>query len=184
MTPALSSFFHRVSEKISSTLSHANGFTLIEMLIAISVMSLLVGGSIAGYNKYNTRQIVIQDGKILASTLRTAQTRARVGDKPTAGCTKLDGYRVIGTANASTYELRVVCDGADAGTISTITLTTGVIIQQSFNFLFPILSSGVVGAVGAGTNVVVQNNVVSGGYRYTVSVSSSGVVYETGITSF
>ena len=154
------------------------------MLIALSIMGLLVGGSIAGYNKYNTRQIVIQGGKTLASTLRTAQTRARVGDKPSAGCTQLTGYRVIGSATASTYDLRVVCAGVDAGTISTTTLTTGVVIQQAFNVLFSVLSGGVVGAAVAGTNVAVQNNVISGGYRYTISVSASGAIYETGLTSF
>ena len=52
------------------------GFTLIEILIAVTILAILMSLSFAGYSKLNQRQKLVTAGETLKSLLRDAQSRA------------------------------------------------------------------------------------------------------------
>lgn len=59
-------------------------FTLIELLISLSIMGILFGVGIAKYNDFNRRQIVTQAALELKSNLRLIQNKASSGEKDCA----------------------------------------------------------------------------------------------------
>ena len=70
------------------------GFTLIEILVAVGIAMVIVGGVIVNYNAYNDTQKVKQVAQTLKNNLRFAQAQALAGRKPTSGCTTLVGFTV------------------------------------------------------------------------------------------
>ncbi len=63
-------------QPVSNNLHPNIGFTMIEILVAITVIFLLVGFGFAGYASYNQRQILISSGQTLKNLIRDAQSRA------------------------------------------------------------------------------------------------------------
>lgn len=59
------------------------GFTLIELIVAVSIMGLVMGGGIAGYRSFNERQQLITTGKEVLVALRKTQADAVAGVKST-----------------------------------------------------------------------------------------------------
>jgi prepilin-type N-terminal cleavage/methylation domain-containing protein len=88
----------------------SRGFTLVEMLITISIMLIITGGGIAAFIGFNERQNVQVAVKELQTMLRSAQVKAKVGEdaeycRSTYG-ESLRGYRVYiadGTGTAILY---------------------------------------------------------------------------------
>lgn len=82
------------------------GYTLIEILVAIGIISLIFSFGYAGLREFSQRQVLISAGRSLRNDLRLAQSKAISGEKPT-GCSVLDGYRVKVSSN--TYSILAVC---------------------------------------------------------------------------
>jgi len=57
------------------------GFSLIELLVVISIITLLFGFGMATYNDFNRRQMVSQSAKAIKNNLRLAQSKAMAGEK-------------------------------------------------------------------------------------------------------
>lgn len=73
-----------------------NGFTLIEILVGLTIVALLFGVGYASYRDFARRQILNSSYDKIRSSLSLAQQLALSGDKP-AGCpanSVLSGYRV------------------------------------------------------------------------------------------
>lgn len=91
--------------------SRSFGFTLIELLVATTIMMLLVGWGIASYFRFNDRQQVAAVANEIKTLMEVAQTKARVKDLPTTGCsTLLSDYRVMVSGNTVVVQAR--CDAA------------------------------------------------------------------------
>lgn len=157
--------------------THRRGFTLIEVMVSVTIMLLLVGGGIAGYNTFNDRQTVIQEGKQFASMLRLAQKRASVGDKPTvcAG-NKLQGYYVIRGGEANTYQLWVACNN-DAFLLQTVTMPSSVTFAENVNLQFNVFGGVVLNAPVSGSFVLQSSN-----WKYTIEVTRTGAISEQGLS--
>ena len=69
------------------------GYTLIELILVVSVFLLITTLGIARFNEFNERQVVAQSADTFISNLRLIQAKALSGDKPD-GCTTLTGYTV------------------------------------------------------------------------------------------
>lgn len=165
------------------------GFTLIEMVVAVGLMMLLLGSTIVGYRQFANRQEVIQGGKEFVSALRLAQKRASVGDKPdVAGCNageRLSGYRVRAANGADTYIVAALCDETEVGGATQIYSFAGdVVFKQAVDIRFYVLSRGVEFGAGGDNATFVVGNPQAPGYTYSVEVTRSGEIYEQGIASF
>ncbi|MBI5614325.1 type II secretion system protein [Candidatus Gottesmanbacteria bacterium] len=155
------------------------GFTLLEIIIAISLLMLLTGGIIAGYSSFNDTQKIKQAALTFKSYLRSAQTKAVSGVKPTA-CTTLDGYIV--RVDGSSYTVDAMCDGSivsDANTSYSVTLTGQVIVSNpnTASFVFRVLTRAV--SISQNTTFTFEN----GSKGYQISVSPSGDINELGFVS-
>lgn len=121
---------------------NALGFTLIELIVAITIMMMLLGSGIISYLQFNDRQSVLSAGEELTSLLRVAQTRARVGDRP-SGCDQLLAYYVRASFESSTVSLVAECEN---GTFprSEMVLTANTQAAQAINIGFKVLHGGVI----------------------------------------
>lgn len=127
--------------------AHASsGFTLIELIVVIAVLLLVAGGGIASFINFNEKQQVINGAKNLQEYLRTAQTLARIGDKPN-GCDKLNGYKVKSLDAGAVKEIKVlaVCDSGEIERNSFL-LPESTTLSSDIEVTFLGLHGGVVGA--------------------------------------
>lgn len=153
--------------------SYRKGFTLIELVVSVAIMGILVGGGIAAYRTFNTKQLVINAGKEYVQLLRVAQKKAKSGEKP-AGCTTLSGYRVSVLANGSRVSTYVLCDGGDVVIFdSEKDFASEVIFSQNATLDFQVLLGGV---VGFGTVTITNLNASS---SYEVQITSEGSITGT-----
>lgn len=123
------------------------GFTLIEIIVVVAIMGVIMGGSIAGYRRFNERQKLLTTGKELLVNLRRAQAKATSGVKTNVGCNNqvLVGYRVQ-SFTQNRYTLSQVCVVAGVQSfyaISTIDLPTGALVETNFDVTFLGQSGGV-----------------------------------------
>lgn len=91
------------------------GFTLIELMITITVMVILVGGSLAGFITFRENQQVLTSLKEVQQMARDAQTKARVRETPSscnADGNRLQGYR-LRFNSATSVAVHPLC-GSDA----------------------------------------------------------------------
>lgn len=118
-----------------------SGFTIIELLITISIIGLVLTIGLVYYQDFNRRQVVVQAAKDLKSNLRLAQSKALSGEKP-GGCSgTLSGYRVDFTAN--NYTLAAICGDIPFGA-RTYSFTAGVSkVSGPNSLLFRVLAGGV-----------------------------------------
>jgi prepilin-type N-terminal cleavage/methylation domain-containing protein len=97
------------------------GFTLIELMVTMAIMSVVIGGSIAGFITFQSRQQVVEVGKTVQQLVRTAQGKARVRETPTnASCNgsagaRLQGYRITFASNVSVIYALCGADGSIRG---------------------------------------------------------------------
>jgi type II secretory pathway pseudopilin PulG len=103
-----------------------SGFTLVEILVATTVIMGLTGLVVANFGSFSGNQKMKQAGKTLKNDLRFVQTRAQSALKPT-GCNKLVSYQVAFTQ--TTYQYQPVCDTGLFGSPTTITVPSGIVFS-------------------------------------------------------
>ena len=156
------------------------GYTLIEVVIAVSIGLLVTGLGLAAYNRFNERQGLEAGGSQLYSDLRLAQSRAAASDKPVACASgTLQGYRLLYLTGSTTkYQVMALCDGelVDVGIIRTlprgVETESGVGAHCDNEATFYILGKGAVGG-----DFCIKG---FGGRYYKVSVSDSGEIVDLG----
>lgn len=110
------------------------GFTLIEILIAISVMGIILGLSLVQYQRFNRRQIFQQAVEEVKSELRLTQDKALSGERPQSKLggiainwclspNALKGHRF--TLEDSSYTIWAVCDNKGSVTSDPSIIKTG-----------------------------------------------------------
>lgn len=106
------------------------GFTLIEILVSLTIIGLLFGFGYVNFRDFSRRQTVNNAVKLIQGDLRLAQGNAITGQKPKPDCNlpkTLDGYsfKVI---SATEYQILANC-GSTAVTIKDVNLTGGITIS-------------------------------------------------------
>jgi len=132
------------------------GFTLLELIIVFTVISILSTIGIASFVDYSRVQVVQSAGSNLEATINMAKSRALSQTKP-AGCESqvLQGYEVvIDTVNKpNSYTIWAVCSDSLANPFGAS--TNKVSLPTSVNFdlnktttntvFFPVLTGGIKG---------------------------------------
>jgi prepilin-type N-terminal cleavage/methylation domain-containing protein len=145
-------------------------YTLIEVLIALTVIGILFGFGYVNYRDFSRRQALSGIVKQIQGDLRLAQQMALSGQKPTdLSCVTLDGI-TFGITPPQTYSIRAQCDGAPGYIFKEIALPGGVTIAGGTTnpIIFKVLGQG--------------TNLPSGGVTITllqVGTSTPAYVYVT-----
>ncbi len=122
-----------------------HGFSLVELLIAASILGLLTTFGLARFHQFNRRQILSQAAQELRNNLRLAQEKALAGEKPNGWCTTgyLQGYR-LSFVSTVTYVIDAVCSVGDPRQVKSFKLLDSVTgPADGANVLFKVLAQGV-----------------------------------------
>ena len=145
------------------------GFTLIEIIVSVSLLLLLSGLFIANYNGFSSSQNVKQAASDVVTNLQAARINASSGVKPD-GCDTLVGY-IVNFPTASTYTAQASCQNNVNFPVTTYTLPTGVTFSptpQAITFY----------ALNRGASGDQTISLTGSGTTMNVSVFASGVVSE------
>jgi len=155
--------FHNSSQK-------SGGFTLIEIMVVISIMAIVFGGGIAAYVNLNERQATFNVGESVRTMLVAAQKKARVGDVPApqAGlvCDHLTGY-TVGNNSPISIMLAANCQNNAQFIVNTVVVPTSISLISSPTIKFATLQGGV---TGSGTFSLQSTNWV---YSFVVDAGGS-----------
>ena len=112
------------------SLSKNSGFTLIEILISVSILSLITGLSLASFSRITTNQSLTTAENDLVSMLQLVKSRAQSQVKP-SGCTDTDtlGYWYVYLQNTTSYYDAAACGAKYVGD-KLITYPTGVTMSS------------------------------------------------------
>lgn len=142
---------------LSLIIRKSSGFTLVELMVVLSITAVLGTLGIAGFTTYNQIQVLQASTNDLVTTLNLAKSRALSQVKLGTDCEPatrrtLDSYEVAITIIPSSYSLKVNCHDGESKFSNEIinskkSLPKGVIFDSVFTkpttFTFPILVGGV-----------------------------------------
>lgn len=131
---------------LSLIIRKSKGFTLIELMVVLSVTAFLGTLGIAGFITYNQIQILQSASSDVVTVLNLAKSRAQSQVKLSALCSSsetLDGYRVEILAPKN-YTLYLHCSGNDRKVEEEAkVLARDVKFDSNVSFFFPLQSGGV-----------------------------------------
>jgi len=135
-----------------STTSYTNnksGYTLIEILVSLTIIGIVFGFGYASYRDFSRRQALKDAAKIVQGDLRFAQENAIAGQKP-AGCsTTLVGYN-FNVYSTSAYRIEADC-GSTTITVKDVT------VPSDITLVIPSLNPLLFKVLGQGTNIGSSN---------------------------
>lgn len=147
------------------------GYTLIEVMVVVGIVSILALGGMAAYNRFNDRQQLVQAVDGFVTTFREVQKQADAGDL--AGvCDELGGYQMILTNNSSAYRVDVICSPSGSQTIVNNTLASGATFQSAVTITFWPLGE----ALSLAPPNPLEIRSVSGEYKIVITITSGGAI--------
>lgn len=146
-----------------------NGFTLIELMIAITIISIMVSLGLGAYGKARERQIGVSAGEQIITLLQSAQSDARTGKKDCLG--KYLGQEVI-IALPNTLSTRSLCEG-DSGT-STLHTISEITFDSGTTLIFSPLTQGI--EIDGGSLQFLLNYTSSASLTYEIRVTNTGTI--------
>lgn len=152
-----------------------NSFTLIELLIVVTIILLLSGLSLAYYNQFNEQKKLEKETEKLVDVLELAKKKATSADIGGYSCPVFSGYQVA--VGASSYSLRLCCS-ADCTTnysIQTYDFPTNISSTVN-NIQFKPLATGVVTAA----SIKIRSSAINKCQQ--ISVSLAGVIATTSVS--
>ncbi|HJY98634.1 MAG TPA: prepilin-type N-terminal cleavage/methylation domain-containing protein [Patescibacteria group bacterium] len=152
-----------------------SGYTLIEILVGLTIIGLLFGIGYVNFRDFSRRQAIAGAGKLIQGDLRIAQQLALVGQKPDQSCI-LTGYNFDVDSAARSYSIYALCETGPATEVTkTVTLPPGIqIAAPSPNpILFKVLGTGTNLTSGTADIVLTQDLTAN---QYTVTVGSGGEI--------
>lgn len=135
-------------------MSVRSGFTLIEILVVVSVSMIMVGVGLAQYNQFREEQGLLRAANKFVTELREVQQRADIGKREFCVGRNLNQelsyYRVL-KRDMSSANVIEGCSNPDENTILTdnvIYLADGISFSDTdFNITFPVLSQNSISPV-------------------------------------
>lgn len=176
------------------------GFTLIEIIIALIIITTASGFGIANYVRFHNDQMLKETGKTFVNNLRYAQKKALAGEKDTQKCVvgttslPLNGWCLSPQAGGSQYKIYGSC-GPKANlktfpTIGDITvdLPPNIKLRTTTKTLFQPLGQGPL-FPGSPPPVQIEyclENITAGvttNQFYKVTLTNNNEIKDDGITS-
>lgn len=148
------------------------GYTLIELLITITITTILITFGVSAYRKASDVQAVKSQTELILTTLSQAQKAATTGK--TDCTTKYIGEQVIVTGGTGNLTITSQCVG-DSGTPKIVSLSDMTFVADA-TILFKPLNQGIDLNTTSPLNLDYQNQ--SDSYR--IEVSQSGTIRSVG----
>jgi len=147
----------------------SKGFSLIELLVVISVMIIFIGGTLAQYNTYTEQIKLKNDAKKLLDVIELAKKKALTSDLQDKTCTDFTGYKV--TISAGSCSLLFGCASVYSA-VQSHNLSTNVSITTGTGDLnFPPLMTGANITINT---ITLKNSVIN--KCVVISISAIGIV--------
>jgi prepilin-type N-terminal cleavage/methylation domain-containing protein len=145
------------------------GFTLIELVVVISVIALITGLSIATYNNFNLEQKLTTDAKKLVDIIDLARKRALSADLAQHTCDSFNGYSVAVAANAVTTS---ICCNGSCTVVSSYSFQQGIDAATTASFTFNSLTANT-------TASSIKLRSVNLGKCIPISITTNGIITES-----
>jgi prepilin-type N-terminal cleavage/methylation domain-containing protein len=119
-----------------------NGYTLIEILITLTIVALLFSFGYASFRDFSRRQALSNAVGAVQGDLRIAQGDSATGQKP-AGCSDTliaYNFRIVTTSPAE-YVIEAIC-GVTKTTVKDVTLDPSIILSNPGPIQFKVLDQG------------------------------------------
>ncbi len=110
------------------------GFTLIELMMVVSITLILTGASVTAFLNFNKTQSVNNDARNLAAEVYRVRTLAASLQYPT-GCSSLKSYALTSNSDLSGVIVTAKCDPADVA-FPEVRLLTSSVFSQPLNLVF------------------------------------------------
>jgi prepilin-type N-terminal cleavage/methylation domain-containing protein len=152
-----------------------NGYTLIELLIVITIIGILFSAGYLSFLDYSRQQALLSVVRGIQVDMHLAEDYAISGNKPTACNTLLNGYN-FNVTSSSSYEVDANCTPNSNFQVKTVTLPAGITISAPVPnpILFKSLAQGT-NIAGGGTASIVVTQTLTGKTR-TVTIGANGNV--------
>jgi prepilin-type N-terminal cleavage/methylation domain-containing protein len=163
-------------------LSYKRGYTLLELLIVISIITVVFTFGFARYQDFQRRQQLEAAALTIRSDLRLAQEFSLAGRKPDNpsgnDCedSPLNGY-IFRRLSASTYQIEASCVEGDVIVRGPITISSGISLSgipgtPTDELLFRVLAKG----VNRSSNTTLTLTQTSSGATTQIIISPSGEI--------
>lgn len=159
---------HQVSNQ-----SSYQGFTLIEVLIVVSLIILISGFSIAKYNDFNQINKLNKEAEQLYSVLYLARQKTISGDYSNQSCLEFNGYQ-IKLINSQEYQLQLLCPSAIM--IATYNLDNNITISFTSNPIKFSLVNGNLDGPNDSITITVSNISFNPPRQRTITVQRQGQI--------
>ncbi len=151
------------------------GYTLIELLVAITILGIIFSAGYISFRDFSRRQALAGAVRAVSGDLRLAQELAFSGKKPT-GCITLNGYRFKTAADS--YGIVAACSFPEIEyeVKVGVGLPVGVTMsaQPSPNIFFKILGQG--NDISGGAPEVITLTQVNTSQTQTITITSGGEI--------
>jgi prepilin-type N-terminal cleavage/methylation domain-containing protein len=153
-----------------------NGYTLIEILVAITIIVIIFGVGLLNFRDFSRRQSLSSFARQVKGDLSLARENAVSGEKPASVfCSlpnTLDGYS-FRLESDTNYVIEAVCSGGDVEVKSVdLPLDLSIEAQLESPILFKVLSRG----TNLSGDVTITLNQNKTGNSYNVYVTKAGEV--------
>lgn len=143
-------------------------FTLIEILVGMTIAGLLFGVGYASYREFARRQVLNTAFDRVKSGLSLAQQSALSGEKP-GGCARLIGYKV--DLSSSSFTVSANCTNSDYQ-VRQVSLPEGITFSGASSILYKVLAQGT--DLASDANVVFTQTVT--GKTINAVITTQGVL--------
>ncbi|OGM05200.1 hypothetical protein A2125_01710 [Candidatus Woesebacteria bacterium GWB1_43_5] len=150
------------------------GYTLVEILVSITIISIVFGAGYVAFREFARRQTLVSAVRGFTADLRVAQSQALAGKKPEKPeCDlpyELTGYNFEITSSSS-YKVEAKCTG---GTVLIKNSNVPAEVSVSAGTANPILFK----ILGGGTNVVGVSTITLSAYGQSqqITVGTGGII--------
>jgi prepilin-type N-terminal cleavage/methylation domain-containing protein len=121
-----------------------NGYTLIEILVALTIIGILFGFGYVNFRDFSRRQALAGVVKQVQGDLRLAQQMALSGQKPADCGSTLNGYN-FNVILPNEYKIVANCSGTTPDSAKDVFLPEGINFDSASSVLFKVLGQGTSG---------------------------------------
>ncbi len=160
------------------------GYSLLEVLVAVTIIGILTGSSLVGYNRFQGRQGLKSAGEQLVSDLRLTQAKALSGEKASSWCVDSDPVtppdiylsvwrlEFINPPTYDTYEIKAVCSDGSIASDKTITFPNSVTRSGGDSFV----DFATINGTTSNASFVLSRQLGTSSSQITVTTTSAGLI--------